>query len=161
MGKSTNRHILRFALPVSLSTFRDLLLYFLLISVALFVASPASANFSTSGHGILYTVESLEPLTNAITRQPDSSYHITSNITIADRTRADILRLTPGVTLRFAKGSALWIEGTLVAGGTAASPIIFTEDLLAVQEEILSATADADQPTSAETPEAANQAIES
>ncbi|MCZ6676786.1 MAG: tetratricopeptide repeat protein [Candidatus Poribacteria bacterium] len=97
-------------------------LYLLLIGLSL----PVSADFSTSGRGVLYTIESLDAVTDAVTRQPDGNYRITSSITIANQTGADILQLTPGVALRFTRGSGLRIEGTLIAEGTDAAPITFT-----------------------------------
>ena len=83
-----------------------------LLGFALLVASPESVAFSTQGRGLLYTIESLDMLTDAVTQQSDGNYQITSSITIANQTHADILKLSLGVALRFAKGITLRIEGT-------------------------------------------------
>ncbi|MBI1928840.1 right-handed parallel beta-helix repeat-containing protein, partial [Candidatus Poribacteria bacterium] len=122
--KSQARSILpsRFTFHVSRFTF---CLFACLFGFTLHSA-PIAAGFSTSGRGILYTIESIDALTDAVMRQPDGSYQITSSLTIANHIRPDILQLSPGVTLRFAKGSALQVDGTLIALGTKDSPITFT-----------------------------------
>ncbi len=115
-------YVSRFTFHVPRFTF---CLFACLVGFTLHSASIA-AGFSTSGRGILYTIESIDALTDAVTRQPDGSYQITSSLTIANHIRPDILQLSPGVTLRFAKGSALQVDGTLIALGTKDSPITFT-----------------------------------
>ena len=72
-------------------------LFFLLLFMSF---DSDAADFSTQGRGILYTIESLDTLTDDVTHQPDGSYLITSSLIIANQSRPDILQLTPGAILR-------------------------------------------------------------
>ena len=100
----------------------------LFISLEAFISTANSDDFTTQGRGVLYTIESLDFLTEAVTRQSDGSYRITSSLIIAHKSRPDILQLSAGLTLRFSKGSSLRIAGTLIAIGTEDAPITLTSD---------------------------------
>ena len=100
----------------------------LFMSAEPFISSAEGNNFTTQGRGILYTIEALDSLTEAVTRQSDGSYRITSSLVIANKSRQDILQLSSGLTLQFSKGSSLQIEGMLIAIGTEEAPITLTSD---------------------------------
>ena len=120
--------------PLSLASFSVSLRFcctlalLLFMSAEPFASSAESDDFATQGRGILYTIEVLDSLTEAVTRQSDGSYRITSSLVIANKSRPDILQLATGLTLRFSKGSSLQIEGMLIAIGTEDAPITLTSD---------------------------------
>jgi hypothetical protein len=73
-------------------------------------------------HSTLYT-ESPPPPATIVWSKAASPYSFAANFTVPANS---ILTIEPGVTVRFASGTGLIVNGQLLAEGTAAEPITFT-----------------------------------
>jgi hypothetical protein len=73
-------------------------------------------------HSTLYT-ESPPPPATIVWSKAASPYSFSANFTVPANS---ILTIEPGVTVRFASGTGLIVNGQLLAEGTAAEPITFT-----------------------------------
>ena len=73
-------------------------------------------------HSTLYT-ESPPPPATIVWSKAASPYSFSANFTVPANS---ILTIEPGVTVRFASGTGLIVNGQLLAEGTAADPITFT-----------------------------------
>ncbi|HIE27228.1 TPA: tetratricopeptide repeat protein [Candidatus Poribacteria bacterium] len=86
--------------------------------------------FVSAGDGTRYTLETLDAVTEDVERADDGSYLIHIDVTIANRTSPDVLKIAPGAVLRFAPGVELRVKGVLISSGKKNNPIQFTSQKL-------------------------------
>jgi len=101
-------------------------LYFIIIFICVLGNITVSWGFVSEGNGTRYNLETLDAATEEIERTTDGSYLIHSSITIANLEVPDVLTITPGALLKFARGAELRIKGRLISIGNKNKPIKFT-----------------------------------
>ncbi|MFQ6040558.1 MAG: tetratricopeptide repeat protein [Candidatus Poribacteria bacterium] len=101
-------------------------LWFIIVTSVFCNIAVPSWSFVSAGDGTRYTLKTLDAVTEDVKRADDGSYLIHADITIANRSSPDVLKIAPGAVLKFAPGVELRINGILISSGKKNNPIRFT-----------------------------------